>query len=413
MQLPTVDNVRIRNTQDVHRIFYAVHRGILPMISRRLDAKERDALASGCCYAWEDRGPHAITGLGIERFTEGRHWSASRVRDEFLFYYEKWEPPKNKNGDGPSTESAPRDWDPLVKQTYSVFVNDGSSHRRKWHLTAYFTQATVDRLGTVDDIPALHHLTVPPGMFRSSRTIKSRRGAAPAPAEPVASSSSPPAARVYAQFPSTQRPAPGPPPAQTYAFEHTTPAAPPPPAPQYAHTHAPAYPAPAAYPPPSPAPPYAPPPPPHQEVYAWQQMPGTPPPPADAPAALRHTSYFYPPGTEVYGSWDAFAAGAPYVPWACGRSVSPAPSSATSRSGSSSASAQTPDPDPGAALPRVDFPEPRVGGNSHGAREELAGAGGGGLETQSGLAPLNKLVRFNPYRRDPIDDRMMLRLCGT
>ena len=32
------------------------------------------------CYVWEDRGPHSVTGLGIERFTEGRHWSASRVR---------------------------------------------------------------------------------------------------------------------------------------------------------------------------------------------------------------------------------------------------------------------------------------------------------------------------------------------
>lgn len=51
------------------------------MITRRLDAKEREALSSGYCYAWEDRGPHAITGIGIERFTEGRHWSASRVRD--------------------------------------------------------------------------------------------------------------------------------------------------------------------------------------------------------------------------------------------------------------------------------------------------------------------------------------------
>ena len=102
----------------MHKIFYAVYLGLLPMITRRLDAKEREALSSGYCYAWEDRGPHAITGIGIERFTEGRHWSASRVRDvcilhhsrpfitsltvlsqEFLFYYEKWEPPKNKNGE--------------------------------------------------------------------------------------------------------------------------------------------------------------------------------------------------------------------------------------------------------------------------------------------------------------------------
>src|ERR1700730_6122190 len=84
MQVPSCTNVRIRSTADVHKIFYAVYLDLLPMITRRLDAKEREALSSGYCYAWEYRGPHAITGIGIERFTEGRHWSASRVRDVCL-----------------------------------------------------------------------------------------------------------------------------------------------------------------------------------------------------------------------------------------------------------------------------------------------------------------------------------------
>ncbi|THH18741.1 hypothetical protein EW146_g2278 [Bondarzewia mesenterica] len=233
MQPPTVTNVFIRTVHDAHRIFYAVYLGVLPMITRRLDVKERDTLRSGCCYAWEDRGPHAITGLGIERFTEGRHWSPSRVREEFLFYYEKYEPSKTrgtKTGDANTDEAPPRDWDPFVKQTYSVWLETDQG-RRKWHLTAYFTQATVDQLGTVDDIPALRGLIVPEGMFRSSRTTKSRRGAGannnntnlkaatsnsknttsgkskaaaePAPPPPLASnevtSSSP--ARTYAQFP--------------------------------------------------------------------------------------------------------------------------------------------------------------------------------------------------------------------
>lgn len=87
MQVPSCTNVRIRSTADVHKIFYSVYLGLLPMITRRLDAKEREALSSGYCYAWEDRGPHAITGIGIERFTEGRHWSASRVRDVRLSHY--------------------------------------------------------------------------------------------------------------------------------------------------------------------------------------------------------------------------------------------------------------------------------------------------------------------------------------
>jgi Gti1/Pac2 family transcription factor len=41
-------------------------------------------------------------------------------------------------------------------------------------LAAYFTQATVDSLGTVDDIPVLKDLVVPEGLFKSSRRTKTR-----------------------------------------------------------------------------------------------------------------------------------------------------------------------------------------------------------------------------------------------
>lgn len=82
MQQPTCSNIRIRSTADAHKIFGAVQQGVLHMVTRRLDADERLALRSGCIYAWEERGPHSeLTGLGIERFTEGRRWSPSRVRD--------------------------------------------------------------------------------------------------------------------------------------------------------------------------------------------------------------------------------------------------------------------------------------------------------------------------------------------
>ncbi|KAF8445057.1 Gti1/Pac2 family-domain-containing protein, partial [Boletus edulis BED1] len=175
-QRPTCTNARIRSTRDAHKIFYAVQRRILPMITRRLDADERLALRSGCVYAWEERGPHTeITGLGIERFTEGRRWSPSRVRDEFLFYYEKYTPPADASHLGSYDKQPPRDWDPLVKQTYSVWV-ETEKGRRKWHLTAYFTQATVDELGTIDDIPGVAELVVPEGTFQSTRVGKNRKG---------------------------------------------------------------------------------------------------------------------------------------------------------------------------------------------------------------------------------------------
>ena len=85
----------------------------------------------------------------------------------------------------------------MVKQTYSVWV-DGPRGRRKWHLSesgpplyyifvtasgwtllnfipaAYFTQATVDRLRTVEDIPHLASLDVPHGKYISTRLGKPR-----------------------------------------------------------------------------------------------------------------------------------------------------------------------------------------------------------------------------------------------
>ena len=47
-------------------------------------------------------------------------------------------------------------------------------------LAAYFTQATVDSLGTVDDIPVLKDLAVPEGLFKSSRRTKTRSSRASA-----------------------------------------------------------------------------------------------------------------------------------------------------------------------------------------------------------------------------------------
>ncbi|KAK0505084.1 hypothetical protein EDD18DRAFT_324447 [Armillaria luteobubalina] len=218
MQQPTCKNIRIRSARDAHRIFVAIQLGRLQMVNRRLDADERLALRPGCVYAWEERGPNAeVTGLGIERFTEGRHWSPSRVRDvsicptapipllsrfcsrtgqEFLFYHEKYVAPDSTSD--AAGNQPPRGWDRLVKQTYSVWVQTQNG-RRKWHLTSYYTEGTVDNLGTVDDIEALQNIVVPEGMFtkstRSAKNRKARQGRAKD-AEPATVS------RTYAPYPS-------------------------------------------------------------------------------------------------------------------------------------------------------------------------------------------------------------------
>ncbi|KAG6807720.1 hypothetical protein H0H92_006612 [Tricholoma furcatifolium] len=152
MQQPTLRGVRIRSAQDVHRIFYGVQMERLKMLERRLDIEEREALESGCVYVWEQRASRSVdvTGEGMDRFTEGKSWGPSRVRDDFLFYTQK-------------ANSQTHPWDLLIKQTYSAWV-DMPEGRRKWHLNN-----TIDRLHTIDDILSLRDIRPPPGLYQCAK----------------------------------------------------------------------------------------------------------------------------------------------------------------------------------------------------------------------------------------------------
>ncbi|KAN0111463.1 hypothetical protein V8E52_008486 [Russula decolorans] len=465
MQVPSCTNVRIRSTADVHKIFYSVYLGLLPMITRRLDAKEREALSSGYCYAWEDRGPHAITGIGIERFTEGRHWSASRVRDEFLFYYEKWEPPKGKNGERTSDGQPPRDWDPYVKQTYSVYLNESEGNKRKWHLTAYFTQATVDSLGTVDDIPVLKDLVVPEGLFRSSRRTKTRssRAAAAAahaadapPAIPAPASSSGKSGKQIASVagPSstvsrtppqvvTQSATPqqnqGLPPTSAYPQELFDPksppysglptnSAPPPPPVQQPDAYARIYTG-ESYASPQPPEGYHVSPPPHMQPhvtpfeYNWPAPPtpvtdnacppGYPPYPVLVDSQKGESTFQHSPvQSQLYMYGSGFQASLQY------RNVSPALSHAPSQfsaSSQSQSSSESDSPAPGPVTLRTPVFSPDrlsvvlpTDGETkyeiHRIREPDPT-----IDSKVGLASLESLNRYHPYRREPLDDRVVQR----
>lgn len=143
------------------------------MVTRRLDTEERGLISTGSVYVWEERGPHAeLTGVGIERWTDGIRWGPSRVREGFLFYHEK---PTSQQL---LSQAMPYPgYDPsrsfLIKQTYTVFVETPRG-QRKWHLIAYFTEDTVSRLRCIDDIPQLASLSVPHGKFKSARSAKGR-----------------------------------------------------------------------------------------------------------------------------------------------------------------------------------------------------------------------------------------------
>lgn len=81
MQPPTLTDVHVRTTEDAHKLFYAVELGKLPKIEKRLDAHERAALRPGNVYVWEEKPPNADNyAVTMERFTEGKAWTPSRVR---------------------------------------------------------------------------------------------------------------------------------------------------------------------------------------------------------------------------------------------------------------------------------------------------------------------------------------------
>ncbi|CAL1706231.1 unnamed protein product [Somion occarium] len=175
MQHPTCINLRIRNVADANPVLHAVRLNILPMVHRRLDDQERLALRPGSVYVWEERSnnPLEATGQEIQRFTEGRCWGPSRAREDFLLYYEKEATNKSSILQRIGSLS-----EPLIKQTYSVYIN-GSRSGPKWHLNAYYTHETADQLRTVDQIPALRNIQVPDSLYIPSRSTAARRSSRP------------------------------------------------------------------------------------------------------------------------------------------------------------------------------------------------------------------------------------------
>ncbi|KAL0576337.1 hypothetical protein V5O48_005635 [Marasmius crinis-equi] len=152
---------------------------ILPMVTRRLDTEERSLITPGSVYVWEERGPHAeLTGVGIERWTDGIRWGPSRVREGFLFYHEKQDHHSLYSDSvyDPNNVSACRrdsSRSILIKQTYTVYVETPRG-QRKWHLIAYFTEESLEHLQCVDDLPHLASLPVPHGRYKSARSAKGR-----------------------------------------------------------------------------------------------------------------------------------------------------------------------------------------------------------------------------------------------
>ncbi|KAI0820191.1 Gti1/Pac2 family-domain-containing protein [Trametes gibbosa] len=201
IQRPTHPRLHVRDARDAHVVFEAVRKGLLKPVSRRLNELERsNYIQSGSLFVWEESDDE----MGLKRWTDGRVWSQSRMREPYLFYDEKLttdEPPSEPKTkctyrfvEGPSrtwTSSAQSHYERsdhhplgLVKQAYSAYVLTSASARpRKWHLTAYFTYADLPSIPTVDQDPLLRTVTVPPGIYKSGKA-RSRTSDASSPGIP-------------------------------------------------------------------------------------------------------------------------------------------------------------------------------------------------------------------------------------
>ncbi|KAJ3735590.1 Gti1/Pac2 family-domain-containing protein [Lentinula guzmanii] len=196
----------IRDAQDAHVVLEAVRLRVLPLIKRRLVASERDNLSTGNVFVWEEAEDEG----GLLRWTDGRRWSQSRMRGDYLFYEEKVETTaaekeaKAARRYGPnllrfgrlinglfSMLSARRASDPaaiippplrrkdrptkpdgLTKQTYSALVHlPGTNETRKWHVVAYFSGNDYTRLPVIENYDYLRRIRVPEGVFVNSKSL--------------------------------------------------------------------------------------------------------------------------------------------------------------------------------------------------------------------------------------------------
>lgn len=181
VQRPTHPRLHVRDARDAQIMFEACRLGILKPVSRRLNDSERAMfIKSGSVFIWQE----ADDDIGLKRWTDGLMWSCSRMREPFLFYEEKTlgdqsDPKSRKDLTGTKHAKELPSTGLLVKQTYSAIVTLPGSppdpKRRKWHITCYFTHEDFPHLPTLDMIPALQGVKVPPGVYRSGKSRQSAR----------------------------------------------------------------------------------------------------------------------------------------------------------------------------------------------------------------------------------------------
>ncbi|ORZ39033.1 Gti1/Pac2 family-domain-containing protein, partial [Catenaria anguillulae PL171] len=147
----------VRSLYDAILIIEGARTGALPRLTRRLKEDERtNIIQSGSVFVFEEGESQ------IRRWADSKTWSSSRVRGHFLVYHSV-EPgqdyPPNRGSGSPEPNSP--ESSALRKSGLSV----STIHGQKMRLIAYFTQADLDRLPTVDQEPRLANVRIPDGFY--------------------------------------------------------------------------------------------------------------------------------------------------------------------------------------------------------------------------------------------------------
>ncbi|KAJ3001824.1 hypothetical protein HKX48_002661 [Thoreauomyces humboldtii] len=126
----------VNSPNDALLLFEACRLNLLKRVQRRLSESERTAyVVSGAVFIWDEEES------GIKRWTDGKHWSPSRINGSFLIYREV--EPRKTVIPGVSEEKIEyviKDGG-LTKKAISITTSLG----RKQHLVSYYLRTDVNR----------------------------------------------------------------------------------------------------------------------------------------------------------------------------------------------------------------------------------------------------------------------------
>ncbi|KAL1922197.1 uncharacterized protein VTP21DRAFT_9736 [Calcarisporiella thermophila] len=155
----------IKTRQDALLVFEACRLGVLQRQHRRLAEKERSAVRSGAVFVWDEKE------AGMRRWTDGKHWSPSRVHGSFLSYREldskrsllASSDPSQPDDKHYQSQQTSFKSDGLIKQSYSITTAD----QRRLHLICYYSRRDVlnNRLQVPTRDSRLAGITIPPGYY--------------------------------------------------------------------------------------------------------------------------------------------------------------------------------------------------------------------------------------------------------